>query len=109
MLNSADVRLAVLQGLLDTDGGPVVQAERSCRIQFTSCSATLADDVIFLVRSLGGVAYTRVRPAAGRNPGLARGRAVHHRSDAHILDIRLPEGIEPFRLRRKRELKSEEH
>src|SRR3546814_4515287 len=62
---SADVRLAVLQGLLDTDGGPVVQAERSCRIQFTSCSATLADDVIFLVRSLGGVAYTRVRPAAG--------------------------------------------
>src|SRR3546814_446715 len=81
-----------------------MQAERSCRIQFTSCSATLADDVIFLVRSLGGVAYTRVRPAAGRNPGLARGRAVHHRSDAHILDIRLPEGIEPFRLRRKREL-----
>jgi phosphate starvation-inducible PhoH-like protein len=26
---------------------------------------------------------------------------VHHRSDAHILDIRLPEGVAPFRLARK--------
>jgi len=26
---------------------------------------------------------------------------VHHRSDAYILDIRLPAGIEPFRLERK--------
>jgi phosphate starvation-inducible PhoH-like protein len=44
------------------------------------------------------VAYSRTRPAEGR----ARGRLVHHRSDAHILDIRLPRGIEPFRLVRKR-------
>ena len=29
------------------------------------------------------------------------GRDVHHRADAHILDIRLPEGIAPFRLARK--------
>jgi phosphate starvation-inducible PhoH-like protein len=39
--------------------------------------------VIFLVRSLGGVAYNR--------------------HDAYIIDIRLPEGIEPFQLTRKRE------
>jgi phosphate starvation-inducible PhoH-like protein len=32
---------------------------------------------------------------------MARGREVHHRSDAFILDIRLPAGIEPFRLERK--------
>ena len=55
----------------------------------------------FLVQSLGGIVYQRTRPAAGRKPGLARGRDVHHRSDAHILDIRLPEGIVPFRLARK--------
>jgi phosphate starvation-inducible PhoH-like protein len=53
------------------------------------------------VRSLGGIAYWRRRPALGRKPGLARGRAVHHRHDAFILDIRMPDGLSPFRLARK--------
>ena len=103
LYNSAKVRLAVLQGLLDTDGGPVTQRGRTCRVQYTTTSPDLRDDVIFLVRSLGGIAYNRTRPALGRAPGLARGRAVHHRHDAHIIDIRLPEGIQPFRLTRKRD------
>jgi phosphate starvation-inducible protein PhoH and related proteins len=101
LFNSADVRLAVLQGLLDADGGPVPQLGRSCRIQYGTASPRLRDDAIFLVRSLGGVAYTRARPAKGRKPGSARGRAVHHRHDAYIVDIRLPAGLEPFRLARK--------
>ena len=102
--NSSEVRLAVLQGLLDTDGGPVTQNGRTCRIQYGTSSERLRDDVVFLVRSLGGVAYWRTRHAAGRRPGRARGRDVHHRSDAFVFDIRLPEGIEPFRLARKREV-----
>ena len=102
--NSSDVRLAVLQGLLDTDGGPVTQRGRTCRIQYGTSSERLRDDVVFLVRSLGGVAYWRTRVAAGRVPGRARGRDVHHRLDAFVLDVRLPDGIEPFRLTRKREL-----
>jgi phosphate starvation-inducible protein PhoH and related proteins len=102
LLNSVDVRLGVLQGLLDTDGGPVRQKGRSCRVQYTTCSDQLRDDVVWLVRSLGGIAYARTRSAQGRRPGLAQGRAVHHRSDAHILDIRLPEGLAPFRLERKK-------
>jgi phosphate starvation-inducible PhoH-like protein len=104
LYNSTSVRLAVLQGLLDTDGGPVTQRGRTCRVQYTTTSPRLRDGVVFLVRSLGGVAYWRVRPAAGRAPGHANGRDVHHRQDAYILDIRLPAGIEPFRLTRKREL-----
>src|SRR4051812_23043220 len=103
LFNSETVRLAVLQGLLDTDGGPVRQAGRTCRIQYTTCSPRLRDDVLFLVRSLGGIAYVGTRPARGRKPGLASGRLVHHRSDAHILDIRLPAEVQPFRLRRKRD------
>ncbi|MES5379578.1 phosphate starvation-inducible protein PhoH [Mycolicibacterium conceptionense] len=103
LFNSADVRLAVLQGLLDTDGGPVTQEGRTCRIQYTTVSDQLCDNVIFLVESLGGVVYLRTRDAAGRKPGLARGREVHHRYDANILDIRLPEGVLPFRLARKAE------
>ena len=101
LFNSPDVRLAVLQGLLDSDGGPVTQVGRTCRIQFTTVSDRLRDHMSFLVQSLGGIVHQRTRPAAGRKPGLARGRDVHHRSDAHILDIRLPEGIAPFRLARK--------
>jgi phosphate starvation-inducible PhoH-like protein len=83
LYNSARVRLAVLQGLLDTDGGPVTQRDRTCRVQYTTTSSRLRDDVIFLVRSLGGIAY--------------------HRHDAYTVDIRLPAGIEPFRLTRKAE------
>ena len=85
LYNSANVRLAVLQGLLDTDGGPVTQRGRTCRVQYTTVSPRLRDDVTFLVRSLGGVAYSRVRPALGRAPGLRQGasrlsspRRVHH-------------------------------
>jgi phosphate starvation-inducible PhoH-like protein len=103
LYNSADVRLAVLQGLLDTDGGPVADLNRSCRIQYTTTSPQLRDDVTFLVRSLGGVVYGRTRLAAGRIPGRAKGRPVPYRNDAFCLDIRLPRNLQPFRLRRKLE------
>ncbi|MFI9076969.1 PhoH family protein [Streptomyces sioyaensis] len=102
--NSAEIRLALLQGLLDADGGPVAQDSRTCRVQYTTTSILLRDDVISLVQSLGGVASTRRRVAAGRAPGRAGERSVAHRRDAHVVDIRLPEGLEPFRLTRKREM-----
>ena len=88
LYNSHKVRLAVLQGLLDTDGGPVTQKDRTCRIQYTTTSPRLRDDVIFLVRSLGGVAYHRTRPAEGRAATSSRGtrpsppRRAHHRHPA---------------------------
>ena len=104
LYNSAEVRLAVLQGLLDTDGGPVTQAGRSCRVQYTTTSSRLCEDVLFLVRSLGGVATARTRAAEGRKPGRARGRDVLYRHDAFVMDIRLPQGIAPFRLTRKLEV-----
>jgi phosphate starvation-inducible PhoH-like protein len=99
--NCVEVRLAVLQGLLDTDGGPVTQPERTCRIQYTTTSPRLRDDVVFLVRSLGGVAYVRTRPAEGRTPGCAKGRPVEYRNDAYVIEIRLPDFVRPFRLERK--------
>jgi phosphate starvation-inducible PhoH-like protein len=107
LFNSAAVRIRVLQGLLDSDGGPVTQRDRTCRIQYTTSSERLRDDVLFLVRSLGGVAYWRRRPALGRKPGLAKGRPVHHRNDSFVVDIRLPEGFSPFRLARKKALYDE--
>ncbi|TCR17305.1 PhoH family protein [Streptomyces sp. BK205] len=100
LYNSAEVRLAVLQGLLDSDGGPVTQKDRTCRVQYSTASILLRDDVISLVQSLGGVAYTRRRLAEDRTQGTA---LAAHRYDSHVVDIRLPEGIEPFRLARKRD------
>src|SRR5699024_8902227 len=73
----------------------------TCRVQFTTISPRLRDDVVYLVRSLGGVAYWRTRLAEGRIPGRAKGREVHDRSDAYVVDIRLPAQIAPFALKRK--------
>lgn len=101
LYNSTEVRLAILQGLLDTDGGPVIQVGRTCRIQYVTTSERLKDNVLFLVRSLGGVAYWRRRKAEGRTPGFANGRAIGYRNDAFVMDIRLPKSLEPFRLKRK--------
>jgi phosphate starvation-inducible protein PhoH and related proteins len=102
LLNGADVRLGMLQGLLDSDGGPVTQVGRTCRIQYTTCSPQLRNDVAYLVRSLGGVVTSRRRVAEGRAPGRAKDRDVPHRHDSFVLDIRLPAGVEPFRLSRKK-------
>jgi phosphate starvation-inducible PhoH-like protein len=44
-----------------------------------------------------------VRKAEVRTPGRANGRDVRYRSDAYVVEIRLPGGgVEPFRLERKR-------
>jgi len=102
LVNSPAVRLALLQGLLDSDGGPGFQLGRTTRVQYSTCSDRLRDDVTFLVRSLGGVVYSRTRPAAGRRPGGRHDRPVIHRQDTHVLDLRLPPGLAPFRLARKR-------
>ncbi|GLW62830.1 hypothetical protein Arub01_10740 [Actinomadura rubrobrunea] len=92
LYNTAEVRLAVLQGLLDAGGDPVVRQDGTGAVRYPAPSERLRDDVLFLVRSLGGVAF----PAR-------TGAAARHGHDAHILDIRLPEGVEPFRLERKRD------
>jgi phosphate starvation-inducible PhoH-like protein len=104
LYNSAEVRIALLQGLLDTDGGPVTQEGRTCRIQYSTTSERLKDDVVFLVRSLGGVTSWHVRKTEDRKPGFANGRPVPYRSDCYVMDIRLPETVEPFRLKRKSQI-----
>ena len=55
--NSKDVRLKVLQGLMDTDG----TIDKKGNMSFTSVSVQLADDVSEIVRSLGGVASKRYK------------------------------------------------
>ena len=78
--NSVAVRHAVLQGLLDSDAG---RALRDGRVEYATGSKRLLDDATFLIRSLGGTAESSSR------------------HNAWVLDIRLPVGVQPFRLTRK--------
>jgi phage terminase large subunit-like protein len=57
LLNSPDARLAMLQGLMDTDG----HITSTGAMEFSTISRRLADDLIFLVQSLGGKARIEVR------------------------------------------------
>lgn len=82
LLSSVATRHAVLQGLLDTDGYADVHV-----VEYSSSSKTLAEDVLFLVRSLGG-----------------KGRiSKHHtpRLPSYRICISLPPAFPPFALGRK--------
>ncbi|MGW8762168.1 helicase-related protein [Streptomyces sp. NPDC055815] len=75
-------RLAVLQGLLDTDG---TVHQDGMSVSLCSASRSLAEDVAWLVRSLGGRA--RVLP----------------KKTAFNVSVALPDEYPPFRLVRKAE------
>lgn len=90
---SYKTRLAVLQGLFDTDG----TVDNWHRISFCSVSPQLAEDVRWLVQSLGGTAYTHTK-----NPFYySSNREKIYCKTAYILSIQLPEGVTPFRVQRK--------
>jgi hypothetical protein len=78
---SSEDRLRVLQGLMDTDGTHTGM--------FDTTSRQLAEDVQFLAQSLGGWGTFRARPL--NKCGNASYRVF----------IKLPDGMAPFRLKRK--------
>ena len=80
---SVKQRLAVLQGLMDTDGTVTKEGKAS----FCSASKILVEDVMWLVRSLGGTA--RWQKTGKEN--------------AWKCGVRLQRGMSLFRLPRKRE------
>ena len=94
--NSVEVRLAVLQGLMDTDGW-VDKRGHSC--YFSTSSHYLVEDVTFLVQSLGGtVQVTEKTPHYPYKGERRTGRL------AFSVCVKLPANICPFRLPRKRDL-----
>ncbi len=94
LYSSIDSRIALLQGLLDTDGS--VANPHGSGIEFVTVSLHLAEHMRELVWSLGGKA------------SLARKRPTYHYKGAkregqlaYRLYITLPATIAPFRLSRK--------
>ena len=97
--NDPQIRLQVLQGLMDTDG----HATRDTHVGYTSTSERLVADVEFVVRSLGGMTRRRKQAFAPDAGHLRRGRWIRHRHSLLTLTIQLPPHINPFLLRRKSE------
>lgn len=97
--NTAEIRLALLQGLMDSDGSVFLHRSGKSRVQYYSTSQQLAEDVVFLVQSLGGVAHTRLKVVNKETKEFTKGRFAHSNFDIWVVDIVL--SINPFRLARK--------
>jgi hypothetical protein len=93
-------RIAVLQGLFDTDGS----ASKAC-VDFSTTSKQLADDVVFMVQSLGGLASMVPRITSYTHKGeIRKGRVsyrIHARLDSGFIPFRLPRKIQAYRVRTK--------
>jgi hypothetical protein len=94
LYGSVHDRLALLQGLLDTDG---CAERRQGTVTFSSTSPGLVEGVTFLVQSLGGTARCRERATSytDKNGERRDGRPSWE------LNIRLPRDLPPFQLPRK--------
>lgn len=99
LLADTSVRLAVLRGLMDTDGTISTKAAHHTggHTEFCTTSPQLAKDVEFLVRSLGGKCKTKWRTTSYTH----KGKKLSGRPSARVV-IRMPR-FNPFRLTRKAE------
>lgn len=91
--NSKEVRISLLQGLFDTDG---TVDRRSKSASYCTTSKVLAEDVQFIIQSLGGVATVNSKKTNFTHKGIKKAGRI-----AYNVHFNLPEGIIPFRLRRK--------
>ncbi len=94
--SSAEDRINLLRGLMDTDG----TVKKSGEASFTTTSKALAMDVIEVVRSLGGRATLCHRNRIGKQTNIA-GRTVTTRRISYEFTISLPSEINPFYISRK--------
>jgi LAGLIDADG DNA endonuclease family protein len=86
-------RLALLQGLMDTDG----YAAKNGAIEYSTSSPQLAGDAVDLIRSLGGRASKRCCP----RPKYTYNGEQRIGQPSYTLAIKLPLRFSPFRLMRK--------
>ena len=92
--NDVETRLSVLQGLMDTDG----YCDKDGYSTFTTVSKQLAEDVVFIVQSLGGNAPVRIKN--NRKYKTKDGNDVMCKT-AFEVTVKLPKPLVPFRLQRK--------
>jgi ATP-dependent DNA helicase RecG len=87
LYNTVEHRIALLQGLMDSDG---TIDKRTGSVTYSTSSFKLKESFCQLVRSLGGIATVSVKKTKYL--------------DNYVITINLPNEINPFRLTRKKEL-----
>ncbi len=89
-INSREIRLQVLAGLLDTDGH-----YESGHFEITQKNERLADDILFLTRSLGFAAYKKEKKTSWTYQGIKKyGKAFRIHISGHLDEI-------PTKIKRK--------
>ena len=95
LLGSFQQRVDLLHGLMDTDG---YVSKDGITVQYYSTSQQLANDVVELVRSLGGVGWIASKIPTFKYKGEKKqGKRIY------TVSIRMRPEINPFSLRRKAE------
>jgi len=96
-------RLSILQGLMDTDGHCMKSKNGNFNgTEFSTVSEQLCDDVAEIVHTLGGICRKRSRRSFYKKNGIRVECKISYR-----LNIKLPPGMNPFRLKRKSDLYNE--
>ena len=96
---SVENRLSILQGLMDTDGHCMLSKNGVFRgTEYSTVSKKLCDDVCEIVQTLGGIARKKSRKSFYKKDGKRVECRISYR-----VNIKLPPGMNPFRLKRKSE------
>lgn len=97
--SSIENRISILQGLMDTDGHCMLNKKKEnvfSGTEYCTISEQLADDVCEIVYSLGGIARKKSKIGSYTKNGIK-----YICKKAYRINIKMPEGINPFRLKRK--------
>lgn len=97
--SSIENRLAILQGLMDTDGHCMLSKNGVFKgTEYSTISEKLCDDVCEIVQTLGGIVRKKSRKSYYKKDGKRVECSISYR-----VNIKLPSGMNPFRLKRKSE------
>jgi SNF2 family DNA or RNA helicase len=99
--SSIENRLAILQGLMDTDGHCCKSKNNGFTgTEYCTVSERLANDVAEIVHSLGGI----VRKSSKIGKYKKEDGTIVECKRAYRLNIKMPEQFNPFRLKRKADI-----
>jgi predicted ribonuclease YlaK len=96
--STIETRLNLLRGLMDTDGN----CKKNGEATFTTTSLTLANDIVHLVRSLGGRSTIMSRDRIGK-VSTHKDRKIISRRISYSVSISLTKEYNPFFIKRKAE------
>lgn len=95
--SSIENRLAILQGLMDTDGHCVISKNKVFQgTEYSTVSERLCDDVAEIVHTLGGICRKSSKRGAYTKNGVRVECKISYK-----LNIKLSNDMNPFRLKRK--------